>query len=391
MITGIDLNQYINKVIYIKTINGLYLSIEDVSETNYTPTFVFVNDKLHASEFVLSKKSESNVSIRLNNDMKNQNNTFGYHLYVLPDSDIVFGAGNDEIFAQFQLDHYNQYILIKSAHKNTYLCSEYNILRNRPRNDTTTSFTIEYANIPFVQRSVCVISYGYARKPMDINRSPIINTLKEIYPRAQIDMYIFMPEMMDEFYNASYDTNSIVSPKCNISVTTHKYDAKHFMKIAHSHGMSIISNKNKLYTFRTLSMLWNITEAVRNVIATKKVYNTYILMRNDMFSVTNIFRKLLDTNKLYCMNNGKLDSHLFIGKEITHLNYLYDFYMRNKLTYADEYPDKIIYDFLTAHNIQLGNIHHLSPLTNYPINPKKYDDAFYKTVIAKYQEVIKLL
>lgn len=388
MLSGSDLNQYTDKSIYFKTSNGSYLKVEDISEGNSSPLFILTQNRNYATEFILIKKTETNVSIRLNSDMKNQNGTFGYHLYVIPENDIVYGAGNDELFAQFNIERHAQYIYIKSAYKNAYFCHEYNILRCRSQNNLC-SFTIEEAHIPFVQRSVCVISYGYMRIPVDLNTSPIINTLKEIYPQTSIDIFMFLPEVMDEFCNVTYDISTITSPRCIVSIVTHKNDVKYFIKTAQSYGLPVVSNKNKskIYSYRTMSTIWNITEAVRNIIASKKVYNTYILMRNDMYAYTRIFKKLLDTNKLYCLVNDRIDSHLFIGKDVLLLNYLYDYYVRNKMTYSEEPVEKIIYDFLISHNTSLGNIHYLIPFVNYPSNMKKFDDSFYKTVSTKYQEV----
>ena len=388
MLSGSDLNQYTDKSIYFKTSNGSYLKVEDIDGGNSCPSFILTQNRNYATEFILIKKTETNVSIRLNSDMKNQNGTFGYHLYVIPENDVVYGAGNDELFAQFNIERRAQYIYIKSAYKNAYFCHEYNIIRCRPQNNWC-AFTIEEAHIPFVQRSVCVISYGYMRTPIDLNTSPIINTLKEIYPQTSIDIFMFLPEAMDEFYNVTYDINTITSPRCNVSIVTHKNDFKYFIKTSQSYGLPIVSNKNKnkIYSYRTMSTIWNITEAVRNIIASKKVYNTYILMRNDMYAYTKIFKKLLDTNKLYCLVNDRIDSHLLIGKDILLLNYLYDYYVRNKMTYAEEPVEKIMYDFLVSHNTSLGNIHYLTPFVNYPSNLKKFDDSFYKMVVSKYQEI----
>lgn len=366
----------------------MYLKIEEINETNTCPIFVFTPNKNSATEFIIVKKSDNSVAFRLNVDMKNQNETFGYHLYVIPENDIVYGAGNDELYAQFNLEKHDNYIYIKSIYKNTYLCHEYNILRcrNMGRN---VGFTLEDARIPFNQRSICLMTYGYMRNPINLNNSPIINSLKEIYPQTNIDIYLFLPNIIDEFYNVSFDVNGISADRCNIFPMMHSNDYKYFMKASYSHGLPIISNKEKHYTYRTMSMLWNITESVRNFLVTKKVYNTYILMRNDMFAMTDVLKKIIDVNKLYCMNNNELDSHLFIGRDILSFNYLYDFYLRNKNTYADYSPNQIIFEFLKSNNIRLGDIHHVSPNIRYPSNFKKNDDAFYKLVIAKYKELFK--
>jgi hypothetical protein len=380
------IDQFIDKVVYIKTSNGLYLKVEDIDEHNFHATFVFTINRTHASEFILVKHHDDTINIRLNLDMRNQNNTFGYHLYVLPVNDIVYGSGNTELYAQFVIEQHGDYVLFKSAYKESYLSYEYNILRCRPKNEFN-NFFVEEIHIPIIQRSICIMTYGYIRNPMDLNKAPIIDDLKTIYPQSQIDLYIFTPEVLDEFCNVTFDKNLLTSSKCNISVITHKNDIKYFMKIAYSQGLPIISNKNKNYSYRTISQLWNMSESVKNMLVHKKMYNLYILMRNDQFNTTRLFKKLIDTTKLYCLSNFMIDSHIFIGKDISLFNFLYDFYIRNKNTYAHEIPDKIICDFLCSHKVKLGNIHHVTPFINYNVNTKKLDDSFYKMVVNKYQEI----
>jgi len=381
-----DIEQFIDKVIYIKSPAGLYLKVEDIDEKIANATFVFTVNRTYASEFILVKKDEKNINIRLNLDMKNQNNSFGYHLYVMPDNDIVYGSGNTELYAQFNLEKNGDFVQFKSAYKPTYLCHEYNVLRCRPKSEHN-NFFIEEVHVPLIQRSICIMTYGYIRTPFDLNKSPILNDLKEIYPNSQIDLYIFTPEVLDEFCNVTLDKNLLTSSKCNISVVTHKNDVKYFIKVAHSQGLPLISNKCKVYSYRTISQIWNISESVKNMLAHKKMYNIYILMRNDQFNTTRLFKKLIDTTKLYCISNYTVDSHIFIGKDIQLFNFLYDFYIRNKNTYAHETPDKVICDFLCSHKVKLGNIHHVTPNITYNINSKKVDDSFYKMVVAKFQEV----
>lgn len=387
MLAGAELNQYINKIIYLKTSTNLYVKIDNISENNPHTRFVLTPIRSQASEFIFIKKSETNIVIRLNVDMKNQNGAFGYHLYTIPENDVVYGSGNDELFAQFNVERHEQYIAIKSAHKNAFLCHEFNIIRCRQRNNSSL-FIAEETHIPFVQRSICIITYGYIRNNVDLNKSPIINILREIYPQTTIDIYVFSPETMDEFYNVSYDSSLTNFQKCSVHSITHQCDAKHFMKLSHSYGMPIVSEKGRIYTYRTMSMLWNISESIRTFLATKKVYTVYILMRNDMFEFTHIFKKLIDTNKLYCMVGDKLDSHLMIGNGILSLNYLYDFYIRNKNVYSGALPEQIILDFLKHKNIILGQIHYLSPYITYPTNKSKLEDSFCKFVYSKYSELL---
>lgn len=381
------MDKIIDKISHIKTSLNLYLRLENISEKINYPTFILTPNVSDASEFIITKKN-SNVVIRLHSDMNNQNNTFGYHLYVIPENDLVYGSGNSETYAQFILELKDNYVTIKSAYKNTYLSHEFNILRNRPKNDQC-NFIIENIHIPIVQRSICLITYGYMRKPIDLNSSPLINSLKSIYPHVMIDVYMFLPESMDEFYCVKIDNTHLTAPNCNVFVNTHQNDAKYFMKIAHSFGLPIVTSKNKCYSYRTISMIWNLSESVRKVLDMRKVYNTYILSRNDMFGCTKIFDKLLDTNnKLFCMNENALDAHLFIGKDIMKFNYLYDYYIKNKHMYPEELPEKIILDFLHFHAVKLGDIHHYTPFITYPSNTIKYMDSFYKNVNGKYQEII---
>lgn len=384
MLSGSELTQYLDKVIYFRTSTGLYLRIEDVACTNQFPTFIFANNRCSASEFILVKKSDNNVSIRLNRDIGNQNGTYGYHLYVIPENDVVYGAGNDELFAQFNIEKSAQYVRIKSCYKNAYLCHEHSVLRCR--NDCcNSSFIIEDAHIPFTKKTICVISYGYLRKKPFLHNSPIINTLKEIYPQSSIDIHMLLPHTMDEFCDEQCDTSNMTSSRCNVSIVTHKNDTSHFMRQSHSYSQPIISNGGKIYPHRTMSAIWNITESIKSVIATRKFYDIYILMRNDMYDNTRIFRKVFDSGKLYCMVNNEVDSHLFIGNDILSFNYLYDFYIRNLGTYTDCTINKIMTDFLKYRGVPLGDIRYVTPYVNYPCNLLKFSDGFRKNVITKYE------
>lgn len=64
-------------------------------------------------------KNRSKYSIRLNMDLINQNNTKGWHLYTLPKNSTLFGAGNDGIWATFDIIKKDNYYLIKSYHNET--------------------------------------------------------------------------------------------------------------------------------------------------------------------------------------------------------------------------------------------------------------------------------
>ena len=387
MLTGSYLNQFTNKIICLKTSSNMYLKLDQISEKNPYPQFLFTPIRNNATEFIFVKKTETNIVIRVHMDIKNQNNTFGYHLYVIPENDIVYGSGNDELFAQFTLEKHDQYITIRSAYKNSYLCHEYNVLRCRQKNNSSL-FIAEESHIPFTQKSICIISYGYVRNHINLQTSPLINTLKEIYPQTTIDLHIFSPETLDEFYNVSYDTPIEHCQKCSVNIIKHQYDPKYFIKLSHSYGLPIVSTKGRFFTYRTMSMLWNITESIRAFLTTKKVYNIYLLVRNDMFAHTNIFKKLLDVSKLYCLHENILDTHLMIGKDILSLNYLFDFYIRNKNIYIGSPPENIIYDYLKQKNISMGQLHHLTPFIEYPVNKKKLEDSFCKQIYAKYYECV---
>lgn len=387
------LDPFINKLVYLRTSSGLFVKIEEISETYNSPTFILVSNRSHATEFILSQKTDTNISIRINADMKNQDGSFGYHLYVLPDNDIVYGAGNDELFAQFVIElsdrseHSEQYVRIKSAYKSCYLCHEYNVLRCRSQ-ENATQFIIDCVNIPCVQRSVCIISYGFMKNTIDLKNSPIINSLKEIYPSTTIDIYIFSPNILDEFYNVTFDTASITCDKCNVTVRTYPYDITHYMKLSHFFNMPIISNKNKVYSYRTLSMFWNLSEAIKMMVITKKIYNTYILLRNDSYSKVNIYKKLIDPSKMYCYNGDSIDTHFMVGKEILSLAHLYDYYVKHRTMYSDALPHQIISHFFASQNIKTGFISNIAPPIQYTVNQNKTSDVFYKSVYEKYKELV---
>jgi hypothetical protein len=389
MIKGVDLDSYVHKNINLKTSNNMYVRIDDVNEKNHLPILILTPQRSLASEFMFIKKSETSIVIRLNNDMKNQNNTFGYHLYVIPESDLIFGSGNDELFAQFNLEKKDQFVMIKSSYKGTYLSHEYDVLRNRPFDQKWDKFlfSIEEIHIPFVQRNICIISFGYLSRQVNLTNSPIINTLKDIYPQSTIDLYMFLPETLDEFYNIQINPKLLQSPKCMTFVKTHNNNIDHFIKLAHSYGMPMISSTHKNYSFRTISLLWNMTESIKMFLETKKVYNTYIMMRNDMFANANVLKKILDCNKLYCLNNNSIDNHIFIGKDILQFSYLFDFFVKNKTTYLDETPERVMNDFLSFHNVRLGDIHHMTPFIDYPSNAQIKLESFFKNVISKYKEL----
>lgn len=387
MLSSSEFEPYINKLVYIRTSSGLYVKLEEISENNNTPTFVLIPNKNHATEFILSRKSCNTVSIRINIDMKNQNGTFGYHLYTMPDTDTIYGSGNDEVFAQFNLIHYDKYIQIKSSHKDCYFCYEYGVMRCR--NQTSfTSFLLEDIHIPSVQRSICIISYGFMKNIIDLKKSPIINTLKEIYPQNTLDIYIHSPSILDEFYNVTFDPALITADKCNVSIKTYPYDVTKFMKLSHFFNMPIISNRNKIYSYRTLSMFHNLSEAIKTMVSSKKVYTTYILLRNDSYHCVDLYKKIIDTTKLYCYNNELIDTRLCIGKDILFLSHIYDYFVKNRNQFADVHPRVVIGYFFQAQSFKTGSLCNLAPSPQYQTNQTKLTDTFYKSIYAKYKELV---
>lgn len=386
--TGQELQLYLNKVIHIKTNNGLYIRLTDISEKNVYPTIDLVLTKSEATEFILIAKSENTFAIRVNIDMLNQNGTFGYHLYTIPDTDILYGAGNSELYAQFILEKMDNHLLIKSAYKQTYICHEFNVIRCKPLDDPGNfMFSLENAFVPIIQNNICVISYGFLRNYSEIDDSPIIKNLKKIYPDSIIDLYMFIPNIIDEFIMVQVDTQKLKSKICSVNIKTYSYDIKQFMKLAHFHGMPIMCNTTRIYPYRTLSMLWNLSESIKYMLSAKKSYHIYILMRNDCFNCTDILCKQLDRGKLYCLNNNLADPHLMIGRDILVLEYLYDFYIKNKNSFQNTIPSHIITEFLKTNRVQLGDIFYATPSNKFTMNAKKLDDTFYRMVYEKYREI----
>lgn len=388
MLHGPLLKSYINKPMNMKTSSGLYVKIEELSESNNIPTYVLVPNKAHATEFIMTRKSETNVSIRVNTDMKNQNGLFGYHLYVVPESDIIYGSGNDETWAQFTLEEVDNYVRIKSAYKDAWFCHSYNVLRCRNQ-DTSIDFSIEFVHVPQVQKALCIIGYGFMSSLINLSNSPIMKTLKKIYPTSTIDVHILTPNVLDEFGNITFDPKQIAMDGVSVNVHIYQYDISHFMKLAHGWGLPIISDKNKVYAYRTMSMFRNMSEAIKCVLKTKSQYNTYILVRNDSFHNIDLYEKLIDQSKLYCYNGDSIDTHLMVGgNDMLQLSNIYDFYVKNKDMYRDATPEQIINHFINTKGFRTGLLGNIAPPRNYQINENKKTEIFYKTVYSKYKEFV---
>lgn len=61
--------------------------------------------------------NHNTLSIKLDQDMPNQNGTQGWHLYTAPKNNLIYGAGNNGPWATFQLELVKEkYYLIKSFH-----------------------------------------------------------------------------------------------------------------------------------------------------------------------------------------------------------------------------------------------------------------------------------
>lgn len=387
MIVGEKLSNYVDKIVRIKTSRNLYLKLCNIHEKNSTPDCVLVNNKSEATEFILLKKSETNIIIRLNKDIHNQNGSFGYHLYVIPNNDILYGSGNDELWAQFNLEQQDSHVLIRSAYKNAYLCHQYDVMRCRPLDNINDfKFELEECNLAYGNSSVCIITYGFMKKQPNLNASPILNTLHRIYPNTTIDIYMHLPDIFDEFYNVSVDTIKLRAYKCNVFTHTYKYDMKQYMKMAYSMNMPIINNK-KNYSYRTLNTLYNISEAVKHFLSYKRIYSNYILLRNDSFENSNLLMKELDRGKLFCINDGKLDNHMMLGKDILSFNSLYDFFLRNKTAYTNYSLNEILHEFLKSCNIILGNLCQVSPTLYYPKNREVQSDDFYRKIYILHNEM----
>lgn len=387
-------NKYIDRVVHIRTANNLYVKIDNITETNRNISLILVNNKLNATEFILQQKTDTNFCFRVNIDCKNQNNEYGYYIYTIPENDLIYGCGNDGLYAQFQLERNNEYIKIKSAFKNCYLCYDYNILRI-PNKGNSCNFSFDDNNIITSTqitntKTICIISYGFLRQIPNIDTAPLLNTLKELYPTSSIDIYMHLPNIMDEFYDVEYDPNMLISTKFNLSIKNYKYDVNHFMQVAHSFGLPIINGKHKNYMYRILSMLWNISESIKYLQSSKKYYDVYILLRNDSYSQCQIIRRLINPTKFYCLQDKEnvIDSHMMIGKEILNLASLYDFFVKNKNQLSSLTPCQIITNFFMAYHVDMSPLCYITPKITYSVNSKKTEDTFYKMIYAKYQEII---
>jgi len=78
--------------------------------------------------------NNNKIYIKLDNDMKNQNGSDGWHLYTRPNDIKLYGAGNVSVWSSFTIEPKDKYYLIKgyynekdaNAQKNTYFYMDQN-------------------------------------------------------------------------------------------------------------------------------------------------------------------------------------------------------------------------------------------------------------------------
>jgi hypothetical protein len=130
-------------------------------------------------------------------------------------------------------------------------------------------------------------------------------------------------------------------------------------------------------------------EAIKNVIRTKMMYNTYILVRNDSFHVVDLYKKLIDQSKLYCYDGISVDTHLMVGgNDILQFANIYETYVKNKDMYRDATPQQILDHFIQSKGMRTGSLSNIAPPRNYIVNANKTTEIFYKTVYSKYREFV---
>ena len=371
-----DINEYVNKVILLKTKNNLYLHISNISQHNINPVFILTPDKSDATELLFVKKTNNTIAIRLNSEMKNQNNTIGYHLYSIPTSDLVFGSGNEGAFANFCLEQNADYILIKSGYKNSYLCYEYDIIRLRPLNLEMCSFLIENSeqlNKQSNEKTICIVAYGYPRNQIDLDKSPLISSLSEMYKKENITVYIFVP-----------DTHkNINSNKCNVIVKTHANYDEFFIKQSILLGLPIVTTTG-LYSHKLLELFWNLSSATA---LSSSTYNNYILLDINAIENMEIIKKNFDSSRYYCLNNGFFNCYFSIGKGLLQLKYLYDFFVKNKIMYTNVEPETFIRTYLNSQNISMSEIHFITNCNIISKLSQRCDDNYFKEISTKYIEL----
>jgi len=121
-------NQIIKNLLYEKYINiertlndGIYYII-NLKSSKYLTSFEHSPHNCKSmgmsekhTEFYIYRNLDK-YSIKLNLDIKNQNGTNGWHLYTVPKSNTLFGAGNGEKWATFDIIKKDKFYLIKSVH-----------------------------------------------------------------------------------------------------------------------------------------------------------------------------------------------------------------------------------------------------------------------------------
>lgn len=109
------------KIQNVKT--ELYLYANDISPKNTTS----IIPNTISTYFYIYTNDNKNYCIRLNENILNQNGTLGWHLYILPNNDKLYSAGNVSLLSSFNIIQKDVYYLIKSAYSNKYLYIDGNL------------------------------------------------------------------------------------------------------------------------------------------------------------------------------------------------------------------------------------------------------------------------
>lgn len=373
-----QLDKLLNKIVVIKTNNNLYLHVHNICQQNIHPTFILTPNNFEATEFILIKKNNNSFAIRLNYDIKNQNNTFGYHLYTSPDSDLVFGSGDDGLFANFLLFKQNNDLFIKSIYKDVFLSHEYNVLRFRPFNQNNCSFSIETRKeiyTPITEQSICVVVFGYLYEELNLDNSNLLNDLSERYNNQNLHVYFYL-------FNTENKQITSSTNKFKLYINNHNNNDDFFIMKSINLGLTETTTSG-FYTHKLLELFWNISNAVS--FATKqRMYDNYMLLNIDAVNKIKVINKNFDLSRYYCLNEGIFNFYFSVGKFVQRLNYLYDFFVKNKLLYTNMLPEKIILAFLKSQNVITCEIHSITTFNTIAKLQKYCDDDYLQEIKQKY-------
>ena len=376
-----NLNVFLNRPVLLKTKNNLYIHVHNISQYNCYPTFILTPHDYDATEFILVKKPDNIFTIQLNLDMKNQNDTFGYNLYSMPTSDLVFGSGNDDLFSHFTLEKYNEFFYFKSVHK--YLSHSYNILRFKSFDINDCAFSIEnvnYIHNQYPEQNICVIIFGYPNKSLDLHNSVLLNDLSKKYNKENLSVYLYLTKCADTDFNIIGEND-----KYNLKIDLHDNDENSFISKSISNGFPVKTTLN-IYSHKLLELFWNISQSVSLAIREKK-FDNYMLLNIDALFNVNLIRKNFDLSKYYCLNNGKFNFYFSVGKFIQSMNYLYDFFIKNKLLYLNLDPEKIVLNYLRSQNVIAGEIHSITNCPFFAQLQTACEDDYFNDISKKYVEL----